>query len=95
MLADEAPAHSAKSPRSYGGTPVSLMIYVADVDATANRAVAAGAVVTRPVQDQFYGDRSGTFTDPFGYVWTIATHVKDLSPEEMQRAAKAAMKPQA
>ena len=56
---------------------------------------AAGAVVTRPVQDQFYGDRSGTFTDPFGHVWTIATHIKDLSPEEMQRAAEAAMKPQA
>jgi PhnB protein len=92
MLADESPAHLAKSPRSYGGTPVSLMIYVTDVDATAQRAIAAGAVVVRPVQDQFYGDRSGTFTDLFGHVWTIATHVKDLSPEELKRAADAAMK---
>jgi len=71
---------------------VSLMLYVEDVDALADRAVAAGAKVVRPVQDQFYGDRSGTFSDPFGHVWTIATHKEDVSHEEVMRRAEAFMK---
>lgn len=85
MLADECPDMGFKSASSIGGTPVSLMVYVEDVDATAQKALAAGAQVLRPVQDQFYGDRSGTFLDPFGHVWTISTHVEDVAPEEMQK----------
>jgi PhnB protein len=90
MLADEHPDMGYKSPKSLGGTPVSLMLYVDDVDSVAKQALAAGAKVMRPVQDQFYGDRSGTFEDPFGHVWTIATHKEDLSPEEMGKRAAAA-----
>jgi PhnB protein len=92
MLADESPDMGFKSPDTLGSTPVSLMFYVADVDAAFAKATAAGAVVQRPVKNQFYGDRSGTLTDPFGHVWTIATHVEDVSPEEMARRA-AAMSP--
>jgi PhnB protein len=80
----------AKSPAALGGTPVSLLLYVADSDAVAARAVAAGAKVKRPVVDQFYGDRSGTFEDPFGHVWTIATRKENLTPEEIGRRAAAA-----
>jgi PhnB protein len=72
-----------RNPKAYGGTPVSLLLYVNDVDATIPRAVAAGAKLLKPIQDQFYGDRSGTIHDPFGHVWTVATHIKDVSPEEM------------
>lgn len=82
MLADEQP-EMYRGPQSLGGTPVSLMLYVDDVDTVFPRAVAAGAKVVKPVQDQFYGDRSGTLTDPFGHLWTISTHKKDVSPEEM------------
>jgi PhnB protein len=86
MLADEMPGVACcRSPESIGGSPVGLMVYVEDVDACAARAVAAGAKTLRPVQNQFYGDRSGTFTDPFGHVWTISTHIEDVSAEEMQR----------
>jgi PhnB protein len=85
MLADENPQMEAHSAQHYGGSPVSLMLYVEDVDSSAKKAVAAGAAVERPVQNQFYGDRSGTFRDPFGFQWTIGTHVEDVSPEEMQR----------
>ena len=85
MLADEFPEMGFRSPQAYGGSPVSIMLYVENVDALASRATAAGAKVLRPVQDQFYGDRSGTFTDPFGHVWTLATHKEDVSPEEMQK----------
>jgi PhnB protein len=92
MLADEHPEMGFKGPQSLGGTPVSIMLYVEDVDAIVAQAVAAGATVTRPVKDQFYGDRSGTLVDPFGHVWTIATHTEDLSPEEIGRRAQAAMK---
>jgi PhnB protein len=92
MLADEHPEFGAVSPQTVGGTPVSLCLYVPDVDALAERAVAAGAKVLRPVKDQFYGDRSGTFADPFGHVWTIATHKEDLSPQELQRRGEEAMK---
>ncbi len=85
MLADENPASQIHSAKHYQGSPVSLMLYVEDVDASAERAVAAGATIQRPVQNQFYGDRSGTFVDPFGYQWTIGTHVEDVSAEEMKR----------
>ncbi|HWN96415.1 MAG TPA: VOC family protein [Methylomirabilota bacterium] len=90
MLADEFPQMNARGPESYGGSPVSLHLYVADVDAVVAGAVALGAKVTRPVQNQFYGDRSGTIVDPFGHTWSIATHVEDVSHEETaRRAAKA------
>jgi len=82
MLADEQP-QLYRSPLSLGGTPVSLMLYVEDVDKIFPQAVAAGAKVVKPVQDQFYGDRSGTLQDPFGHQWTIGTHKKDVSSEEM------------
>lgn len=85
MLADESPEMGHKSPQTLGGTAITLMFYVADVDAQFAKAVAAGGTVKQPVKDQFYGDRSGTITDPFGHIWTIATHKEDLSPEEMQR----------
>jgi PhnB protein len=89
MLADEHPEMGFKAPQAYGGTPVSFMLYVEDVDARVERAVAAGAKLLRPVQDQFYGDRTGTVVDPFGHVWTIATHKEDLTPEELTRRAQA------
>ncbi len=87
MLADEHPEMGAKGPQAYGGTPVSIMLYVKDVDAQAKQAIAAGAKVLRPVQDQFYGDRSGTFADPFGHIWTLATHKEDVPPDELERRA--------
>jgi PhnB protein len=93
MLADEHPEVMAHSPAKYGGTPVSLLIYVEDVDEAFPRALKAGGKETRPLQDQFYGDRSGTLTDPFGHVWTIATHKEDLSPEEIRKRLEAMMKP--
>jgi PhnB protein len=85
MLADEHPDMGYKSPQSYGGTPVSLVLYVEDADALVQRAIGAGAKELRPVQDQFYGDRSGTVADPFGHVWTISTHKEDVPAEEMKR----------
>ena len=86
MLADEAPQMGARGPAAFGGSPVSLCIYVEDVDRVVARAVAAGAKVTRPVADQFYGDRTGGLTDPFGHSWYVMTHVKDVSNEEMARS---------
>jgi len=94
MLADEFPDMGYRSPQSIGGTAVILHLYVQDVDACFNRVVAAGAKALRPVQDQFYGDRSGTVEDPFGHVWTISTHKEDLSPEELQKRLEAFMKQQ-
>jgi PhnB protein len=91
MLADEFPEMGHVGPQSMPGgkTSVSIVLYVEDVDALAARALAAGAKAIRPVQDQFYGDRSGTFADPFGHVWSIATHKEDVSEEEMKnRMAK-------
>ena len=85
MLADEMPDTLYRSPEAFAGTPVTLMFYVADVDRRFAQAVSAGATVQREVKDQFYGDRSGTLVDPFGYVRTIATHVEDVTPEEMKR----------
>jgi PhnB protein len=90
MLADEFPEMGARSPQSLGGSPVSILLYVEDVDAFAEQAVTAGAKVVRPVKDQFYGDRSGSFEDPFGHQWHIATHVEDVAPEEMHKRAAAA-----
>ena len=87
MLADEFPEVGAKSPSAYGGSPVSLTVYVEDVDATFERATESGATVVRPLENQFYGDRSATFDDPFGHRWTIHSHVEDVSPEEMARRA--------
>jgi PhnB protein len=92
MLADEFPDMGFRGPQSIGGTPVSLMLYVNDVDDCFRRALAAGAKELQPIKDQFYGDRSGTLQDPFGHVWTIATHKEDLSQEELCRRAEAAMK---
>jgi PhnB protein len=84
MLADEHPQMGFVGPQTLGGTPVSILLYVDDVDRIYGKAIAAGAKQMRPVQDQFYGDRSGTVVDPFGHVWTIATHKEDLSPAELQ-----------
>ena len=89
MLADEQPEMGYKSPKTLGGTPVSLMIYVEDVDTTFKQAITAGGVQVKPLQDQFYGDRSGTLTDPFGHVWTVATHKEDVTPEEMDKRVAA------
>ena len=89
MLADEHPEINARGPRTVGGSPVTFVLYVEDVDAQVERAVAAGAKLTRPVSDQFYGDRTGGVEDPFGHVWFIATHVEDVSPEELQRRSAA------
>jgi PhnB protein len=89
MMAEENPEWGNKSPLTLGGSPVHLMIYVPDVDAAFKKAIAAGGKETRPVKDQFYGDRSGTLKDPYGYEWTIATHIEDVSPEEAQRRMEA------
>ncbi|WP_336407548.1 VOC family protein [Tahibacter soli] len=85
MLADEFPDFGALAPPSVGGTPVCLHVYVADVDAAFARAVAAGATELRAVADQFYGERRGMLADPFGHKWSLATAVRDVSPEEMQK----------
>jgi len=85
MLADEYPDMGYVSPTALGGTPVSILLYVENADRLYDRAVKAGATVIKPIADQFYGDRSGTVKDPFGHVWTIATHIEDVSPEEMNR----------
>ena len=85
MLADEATDMDAHGPRAVGGTPVMLHVYVDDADAVFNRAVEAGARALRPVEDKFYGDRTGEFEDPFGHRWSVATHVEDVPPDEMER----------
>jgi PhnB protein len=90
MLADEFPERNIRGPESLGGTPVMIHLYIDDVDTVAKRAVDAGAKEIRPVQNQFYGDRSGMYTDPFGHQWNIATHVEDLSAEEIGKRAAAA-----
>jgi PhnB protein len=90
MLADEVPGMGFRSPESLGGSPISILLYVENVDVVFSEALAAGAKVQRPVADQFYGDRTGGVTDPFGHVWYIATHKEDVSPEEMKKRAAAA-----
>jgi PhnB protein len=92
MLANESPQRNVKSPSTLGGSSVHLLMYLADADAAMKQALAAGATETRPIQTQFYGDRSGTITDPFGHVWTLATHVEDMSSAEMQRRLDAMMR---
>jgi PhnB protein len=92
MLADEFPEMDAISPQTLGGSPSSLMLYVEDVDALSRQALAAGATVLRAVQNQFYGDRSGTVVDPFGHRWTLATHIEDVAPEEMRKRMEAMKK---
>ena len=97
MLADENPQNTTpghSGARTIGGSPISLYVYLPDVDKVVEHAVAEGAKVLKPVQDQFYGDRSGFIQDPFGHFWGIATHIEDVSPEEMTRRMKA-MKPAA
>ena len=89
MLADEFPEMGAKSPAAFGGSPVTIHLYVKDVDAMFAQAVAAGAKATRPVKDQFYGDRAGQLEDPFGHKWYIATHKEDLTMEEVRKRAAA------
>jgi len=85
MLADEYPEMGSVSPQTLGGSPVGIMIYVENVDTIFKQAIDAGGVEKKALQDQFYGDRSGTLTDPFGHVWTVATHVEDVSPEEIEK----------
>jgi PhnB protein len=89
MLTEESTEMKALSPESIGGSPVSLYVYVKDVDDIFNQAVSEGAAVLNPVRDQFYGDRSGYLRDPFGHLWSIATHKKDLSPDELRKAGEA------
>lgn len=88
MLCDECPDWNAVGPLTLGGTSVSIMLYVEDVDTVVNRAVAGGAKVTMPVADQFWGDRMGTIVDPFGHKWSVATHKEDVPPEEIQKRAQ-------
>ena len=89
MLSDEFPEYGAKAPPTLGGSPVSIHLYVDDVDAFFKRALAAGAKERKPVTDQFYGDRSGQLEDPFGHLWWVATHKEDVSPEELQKRVRA------
>ena len=90
MLSDEFPEMKSLSPTTIGGSPVSLYLYVEDVDKTFNLAVTEGGKSLFPVEDRFYGDRHGTIQDPFGHIWSIATHIKDLTKEEMKKAAEEA-----
>jgi PhnB protein len=89
MLAEENPAWKSVSPQTLGGSPTGIMLYVTDPDAVVQRAVDAGATVTMPVADQFYGDRCGNVVDPFGHKWSIATHIEDVAPDEIRRRAAA------
>jgi PhnB protein len=90
MLADEYPDMGLRGPKAIGGTPVTISVYVEDVDAVFDRALEAGATSLRPVETQFYGDRAGQFEDPFGHRWNVATHVEDVPPEEMAKRAEQA-----
>jgi PhnB protein len=92
MLADEHPEIHARGPQHYGGSPVSILLYVDDVDALFKQAIAAGGTETRPVADQFYGDRSGSLKDPFGHSWHLSTHKEDVSTEELNRRMAALSK---
>lgn len=89
MLADESPQMNARSPQTLGGSPISILLYVPDVDAMVKQALAAGAKEDRPIEDKFYGDRMGSVVDPFGHTWHIATHKEDVSMEEMRKRAAA------
>jgi PhnB protein len=89
MLADEAPAHNATAPGAFGGSPISLHLYVPDVDAVVARATAAGATVKSPPENKFYGDRQGTVLDPFGHTWHLSTHIEDVTNTEIERRMRA------
>ena len=89
MLSDEFPEVDVRGPKAIGGTPVTMSVYVEDVDGVFDRAMQAGARALRPVEDQFYGDRTGRFEDPFGHRWSVATHIEDVPPEEMAKRAEA------
>ena len=91
MVADEFPGMGGPSPKALGGTPVTVSLYVDDVDDVFDRAVKGGATVVRPVENMFYGDRAGQFDDPFGHRWNVATHVEDVPPDEMAKRAAEAM----
>lgn len=91
MLGEETLEMGYRGVQSYGGSPISIMLYVEDCDALFNQAVAAGAEVKQALKDQFYGDRSGTVADPFGFQWNLSTHKEDIAPEEMERRMKEAM----
>src|SRR5579884_1142692 len=93
MLAEEKPnmGQGYSSATSIGSSPVSLYLYIQDVDGVVERALAAGAKLLKPVQDQFYGDRSGFFQDPFGHLWSVATHIEDVAPKDLEERAKKAM----
>jgi PhnB protein len=91
MLADEFPDMGVRGPKTVGGTPMSLHVYVEDADGVFERALGAGAKELQPVTDQFYGDRSGQFEDPFGHRWNVATHVEDVPPDELEKRAAEAM----
>jgi PhnB protein len=91
MLADESPEMGHRSAKAFGGSPISLMVYVPDVDKQVAQAVAAGGKLVRPVANQFYGDRTGGIDDPFGYHWYLATHVEDVPPDELEKRAAKAM----
>ena len=91
MLADEFPDMGHRGPKSLGGTPVTISVYVEDVDDAFQRAIEEGAKELRPVENQFYGDRSGQFEDPFGHRWNVSTHVEDIPPAEMKKRAAEAM----
>jgi PhnB protein len=95
MISDEHPQMGALSPQSVGGSPVGLHVYVENVDAVVKKATDGGAKLTRPVKDQFYGDRSGSITDPFGHLWYVSTHVEEVSPEEIAKRAAAMAQTQA
>lgn len=92
MLADENPEFEAHAPSRFGGSPISIVLYVADVDSVVAKAVATGGILRREVEDKFYGDRMGTIADPFGHTWHISTHVEDVSPEEIERRLQAMSK---
>jgi PhnB protein len=92
MMSDEHPEMNCTSPQALGGTPVSLMVYVPDVDAVVAQAIAAGATPQQPIENKFYGDRSGSVIDPFGHIWHLATHIEDVPPDELKRRADAFMK---
>ena len=93
MLADAFPEHGGLGPKALKGSPVTMHVYVTDADAVFERAVAAGATVRMPIADMFWGDRYGQVTDPFGHHWSIATHVRDLTPEQMMEAMQQQMPP--
>jgi len=94
MLADEYPDMGIKSPKTIGGSPVTICVYLEDVDGRFAAAVEGGATVLQPVEDKFYGDRSGQLEDPFGHIWNLMTHVEDVSPEEMERRMAEQMPPE-